>query len=194
MAGKHRITRRQGGVVAVATLSALVVTAGYASAATPEPIPVDCTAVVQSIITAQVGENGKSAALRTAERKDAQARDTHDKAVTDAQEEYLTAVGKSGATDADKSAALSTRAAEIQRADDTYTTGGTAARLEHARAAEGKTSGVLAGVKLELGRYCVSTPTPPAATPPAPVTVEVPVPAAPAPVVQGSDRAVTVTH
>lgn len=246
-AGKHRVGRnaRRGGVLAVAGLSALTLTGASAAASTPtDPAPAttDCVSLTQALVTAQTGENGKSTELRKAEKADKQAQQTRDDAVIAAGNDYKLHVAAANAaydasakTAADATArdnaiaaALATYNAKKDAAQADYEAGGTAAGLTRAQKQEAKTSGVLAGVKLDLGKYCVTTPAgfatcadafaagvhdipasdpryrkvldsdgdgvaceqPPAVTPPAPVT-EVP---APAPVIQGSDKAVTVTH
>jgi hypothetical protein len=177
-------------------MSALALTAGVATASTPAA-SADCPDLLQALITAQILDTNKSTDLRNAEKADADARDTNNSAAVSAQSAYKagqpyhgTPEGTETQVQADQradDAAKAERDAKVKAADDAYTAGGTATRLAEAQREEGSTAGTLARLKVDVGRLCV-TPAPPAGG------TTVINPPAPAPVVQGSDKSVPVTH
>lgn len=194
---KHR-TRRNvrggvalGAVLAAVSLTTVAVCTGTATAADAPAPDMDCVALVQTLITAQVGEDAKSRQLKQAEHADKLAQAKRDKAITDAQATYTDWLAANpNATLAQKATHLDTRNTAINAANDEYQAGGTAAALVKAQKAEAKTSGVLAEIKLRVGQLCVNHPVPPTTMEPTPVP-EVPAPAAPAPAIQEAHLPVT---
>lgn len=192
MSGKHMARRnvRRGGVLAaVAGLSALALTGVALAGTTPAPDPADCTALLQALITAQVAQDGKSGAVVKAQRADEAARAVFDRAATDAQTQYKSGQPYHGTIDpkiqGDTQAAADARAdaaaqqirdGKITTAGRAYQDGKTAGQLADAKAAERKTSGVLADIKLDLGKVCVRKPVPATTATPAPVVIEAPAP------------------
>lgn len=207
---KHR-TRRNvrggvalGAVLAAVSLTTAAVYTGTATAADAPAPDTDCVALVQTLITAQVGEDAKSRQLKQAEHADKLAQAKRDSAVAAAQTAYKAGQPYTGVIDVkhfpgDTQAAADARAdaaakaardAKIQDANNEYQAGGTATALVKAQKAEAKTSGVLAEIKLRVGQLCVNHPVPPTTTEPTPVP-EVPAPAAPAPAIQETHLPVT---
>lgn len=173
MHGRHRTQRFRLGAIGLASVGALLATTSgvaVASVGTSAPAPEDCTSLVSALITAQVAEDGKSKAVVKAQREDDAAKSVRDQAVLDAgnqrKADLAAAPADDPATkDVDEHAVAVAKATDkynlaVGAADRAYADGGSADRLAKAKAAESKTSDVLAAIKLDIGKVCTKTPAP----------------------------------